>query len=77
MRYGLEVIPFGRFADPREVVKIAQIAEAASWEGLWLWDHLVFPWAVGDSWITLVSVKHRNRLHHHRRLSGRPTCARG
>lgn len=56
MHYGLEVIPFGRFSDPREVVKIAQVAEAAGWEGLWLWDHLVFPWAVGDPWITLAAV---------------------
>ena len=56
MQYGLEVIPFGRFSDPREVVKIAQIAEAAGWQGLWLWDHLVFPWAVGDPWITLAAV---------------------
>lgn len=56
MQYGLEVIPFGRFSDPREVVKIAQIAEAAGWQGLWLWDHLVFPWAVGDPWIILAAV---------------------
>lgn len=56
MRYGLEVIPFGRFSDPRTVVQLAQLAEAAGWEGLWLWDHLVFPWAVGDPWITLAAV---------------------
>lgn len=56
MRYGLEVIPFGRFSDPRTVVQIAQLAEAAGWEGLWLWDHLVFPWAVGDPWIILAAV---------------------
>lgn len=56
MRYGLEVIPFGRFSDPREVVKIAQVAEEAGWEGIWLWDHLVLPWAVGDPWITLAAV---------------------
>jgi alkanesulfonate monooxygenase SsuD/methylene tetrahydromethanopterin reductase-like flavin-dependent oxidoreductase (luciferase family) len=56
MHYGLEIIPFGRFSDPRAVVKIAQIAEAAGWEGVWLWDHLVFPWPVGDPWITLAAV---------------------
>jgi alkanesulfonate monooxygenase SsuD/methylene tetrahydromethanopterin reductase-like flavin-dependent oxidoreductase (luciferase family) len=55
-RYGLEVIPFGRFSDPREVVKVAQIAEEAGWQELWLWDHLVFPWAVGDPWISLAAV---------------------
>jgi alkanesulfonate monooxygenase SsuD/methylene tetrahydromethanopterin reductase-like flavin-dependent oxidoreductase (luciferase family) len=56
MRYGLEVIPFGLFSDPRQVAKVAQIAEDAGWQGLWLWDHLVLPWEVGDPWITLAAV---------------------
>ncbi|MCE7990080.1 MAG: LLM class flavin-dependent oxidoreductase [Caldilinea sp. CFX5] len=61
MRYGLEIIPFGRFSDPRIVMQVAQIAEAAGWQGLWLWDHLVFPWAVGDPWITLAAVASATR----------------
>jgi alkanesulfonate monooxygenase SsuD/methylene tetrahydromethanopterin reductase-like flavin-dependent oxidoreductase (luciferase family) len=56
MHCGLEVIPFGHFSDPRAVVKVAQLAEDAGWQGLWLWDHLVFPWAVGDPWMTLAAV---------------------
>jgi hypothetical protein len=34
MRYGLEVIPFGRFSDPREGVRVARIAEDAGWQRL-------------------------------------------
>ncbi len=47
MRYGLEVIPFDCCSDPRQVVKIAQIAEAAEWQGLWRWDHLVWHLLIG------------------------------
>ena len=39
MRYGIEIINFGVFANPRAVVEIAQLAEESGWEGLWLWDH--------------------------------------
>jgi alkanesulfonate monooxygenase SsuD/methylene tetrahydromethanopterin reductase-like flavin-dependent oxidoreductase (luciferase family) len=56
MRFGLEVIPFGEFSNPRTVVEVAQVAEAAGWEGIWVWDHLVFPWPVGDPWVTLSAV---------------------
>lgn len=36
MHYGIEIIPFGDFADPREVVTVARAAEAAGWEGIWI-----------------------------------------
>lgn len=53
MRFGIEVVPFGDFADPAQVVKLAQAAEAAGWEGLWVWDHVLFPYGVGDPWVML------------------------
>ncbi|NJN19261.1 MAG: LLM class flavin-dependent oxidoreductase [Oscillochloris sp.] len=56
MRYGIEVVPFGAYSDPREVVRLAQAAEAAGWEALALWDHLLFPYGAGDPWITLAAV---------------------
>jgi alkanesulfonate monooxygenase SsuD/methylene tetrahydromethanopterin reductase-like flavin-dependent oxidoreductase (luciferase family) len=56
MRYGIEVVPFGGFSDPRRIVRLAQAAEAAGWEGLWIWDHVLFPWGAGDPWITLAAV---------------------
>lgn len=56
MRYGIEVVPFGQFGNPKIVVKFARAAEAAGWEGIWVWDHLLFPYGVGDPWIILSAV---------------------
>lgn len=56
MRYGIEVVPFGDYSDPREVVRLAQAAEAAGWEALALWDHVLFPAGAGDPWVTLAAV---------------------
>ena len=56
MRYGIEVVPFGDLSDPRPVVRLAQAAEAAGWEALWIWDHVVFPYGAGDPWVTLAAV---------------------
>lgn len=56
MRYGIEVVPFGAYSDPREVVRLAQAAEAAGWEALALWDHVLFPYGAGDPWVTLSAV---------------------
>jgi len=56
MRYGIEIVPFGEFSNPRPVVQLAQAAEAAGWEGLWIWDHMLFPWGAGDPWVTLAAV---------------------
>lgn len=58
MHYGIEVINLGTFSDPHIVVKLAQIAERAGWEGLFVWDHLGFVWNTpsSDFWITLAAV---------------------
>jgi probable F420-dependent oxidoreductase len=56
MRYGIEIVTFGEFGDPRLVVRFAQAAEAAGWEGLWVWDHITFAYGVGDPWVTLSAV---------------------
>lgn len=56
MRYGIEVITFGEFGNPHRVVQLAQAAEAAGWEGLWVWDHLHFVYGTGDPWVTLSAV---------------------
>ncbi len=56
MRFGIEIVPFGDFADPTQVVKLAQAAEAAGWEALWVWDHLLFPYGVGDPWVMLAAA---------------------
>jgi len=56
MHHGIEVVPFGDFSDPRQIVRLAQAAEAAGWEGLWIWDHVLIPYGAADPWITLSAV---------------------
>ena len=40
MRYALDVAPLGELADPRAIVRLARVAEAAGWDGLSTWDSL-------------------------------------
>jgi alkanesulfonate monooxygenase SsuD/methylene tetrahydromethanopterin reductase-like flavin-dependent oxidoreductase (luciferase family) len=56
MHYGIEVVPFGDFSDPRAIVRLAQAAEESGWEGLWIWDHMLIPYGAGDPWVTLSAV---------------------
>lgn len=56
MRYGIEVVPFGDYAEPGPVVELAVAAEAAGWEALCIWDHAHFWGGVGDPWVTLTAV---------------------
>ncbi|MFD9895367.1 LLM class flavin-dependent oxidoreductase [Amycolatopsis sp. NPDC059027] len=41
MRFSINIPNFGDFADPRAVVTVAEAAEQAGWDGLFLWDHVV------------------------------------
>jgi alkanesulfonate monooxygenase SsuD/methylene tetrahydromethanopterin reductase-like flavin-dependent oxidoreductase (luciferase family) len=43
VRHGLFLRPFGATAHPKYFGELAQQAEAAGWEGVFLWDHLVYP----------------------------------
>jgi alkanesulfonate monooxygenase SsuD/methylene tetrahydromethanopterin reductase-like flavin-dependent oxidoreductase (luciferase family) len=56
MHYGIEVVPFGQFCDPKVVMKLARAAEDSGWEGIWVWDHILFPHGVGDPWVILSAV---------------------
>ncbi len=58
MRYGLHIVHFGPCADPRTLVSLARDAEAAGWDGFFLWDHLVMWWQadVADPWIALAAI---------------------
>lgn len=58
MKYAIEIVPFGTYADPRNIVVVAQAAEAAGWDGIFLWDHLAFAWGVpcADPWVALSAV---------------------
>jgi len=55
MHFGIEVVPFGHH--PKDLVRLAKMAEAAGWEALWVWDHVYFPYTpVADPWICLTAV---------------------
>lgn len=58
MRHGIVIANIGEYADPREAVRLAQAAEAAGWEGFFVWDHLGFVWNApsADPWIVLSAV---------------------
>lgn len=57
MRFGLYLPNFDCTGDPRSVVELARRAEAAGWDGLFVWDDLVAePPPVLDPWVTLGAV---------------------
>lgn len=60
MRYAIHVPNFGDYADPRALAELAQEAEAAGWDGFFLWDHLLArpegDVPVADPWIALAAI---------------------
>lgn len=54
--------PFGPFGDPRVLVDLAIRAEAAGWDGVFLWDHLVREdMPIADPWTTLAAMAQATR----------------
>jgi len=65
MKFGLNVANFDYLADVRTQLEIALAAEAAGWDGFFIWDHVNFPGMRphADPWITLgVVASQTNRL---------------
>ena len=60
MRFGLSIGNFAEWSDPRLAADLARDAEAAGWDGVFVWDHLVFVKAwklpVGDPWTILAAI---------------------
>jgi alkanesulfonate monooxygenase SsuD/methylene tetrahydromethanopterin reductase-like flavin-dependent oxidoreductase (luciferase family) len=57
--FGLGVPNGGDFSNPRRIAELATKAEAAGWDGFFLWDHVIRrpPWkAMIDPWVTLAAV---------------------
>ena len=50
---GVFLPPFAEYAEPKRLVALAQSAEAAGWDGFFLWDHVLagMPMAVADSFV--------------------------
>ena len=61
-RRGLFVAPFDALADPRLVGDLAADAEAAGWDGFFVWDHLQYGdrvAAIADVWTCCAAVAMR------------------
>jgi alkanesulfonate monooxygenase SsuD/methylene tetrahydromethanopterin reductase-like flavin-dependent oxidoreductase (luciferase family) len=58
MYCGLDLANQGAGSDPRWIVELAQAAEQAGWDGLFMWDHWSFAWGMpsGDPWVILAAV---------------------
>jgi alkanesulfonate monooxygenase SsuD/methylene tetrahydromethanopterin reductase-like flavin-dependent oxidoreductase (luciferase family) len=58
-RHGLTIAPFDELADARLVAELAAEAEAAGWDGFFVWDHVSYRApvrALADPWVTLAAV---------------------
>lgn len=57
MKFAVYLPNFGVCHDPRVIGKLGREAERAGWDGLFLWDHLVWnDEPVGDPWTSLAAV---------------------
>jgi hypothetical protein len=60
MRYSVDVPNFGEFAAPEVFAEVARRAEAAGWDALLVWDHVVERKAlrreIADPWILLTAA---------------------
>jgi len=63
VKYGYIIPNFGPWGDPRRVVELASEAEAAGWDGFFLWDHLqlgsIEPTL--DPWVALGAIAQATR----------------
>src|SRR3954470_17840953 len=58
-RRAIFVAPFDELADPRLLARLAADAEAAGWDGFFLWDHIVYSAptsAVLDPWVAMAAI---------------------
>jgi alkanesulfonate monooxygenase SsuD/methylene tetrahydromethanopterin reductase-like flavin-dependent oxidoreductase (luciferase family) len=59
VRRGLYLAPFDELANPRLLADLASLAESRGWEGLFLWDRIIYPpesRPVADPWVALSAI---------------------
>ncbi|MFP3902045.1 MAG: LLM class flavin-dependent oxidoreductase [Acidimicrobiia bacterium] len=59
MRCALFLPIFGELSEPRRVAELAAEAEAAGFDGMFVWDHVLYHDPVvdiGDPWVTLAAI---------------------
>ncbi len=64
LRRGLYLAPFDQLSDPLVLVELAVAAEERGWDGVFLWDHIVYRdpvKAVADPWVALSAIAARTQ----------------
>jgi len=59
MRFGISVPAFADFSDPRVLAELSHDAEAAGWDGFFIWDAVFFDptfHPIADPWVSLAAV---------------------
>jgi alkanesulfonate monooxygenase SsuD/methylene tetrahydromethanopterin reductase-like flavin-dependent oxidoreductase (luciferase family) len=59
MRYAIHIPNFGPFGDARVMARLAAEAEAAGWDGVFIWDHVVRhegDFNLVDPWVALTAI---------------------
>jgi alkanesulfonate monooxygenase SsuD/methylene tetrahydromethanopterin reductase-like flavin-dependent oxidoreductase (luciferase family) len=62
VRRGLYISPFDGLASPALLAELAVSAEDAGWDGMFIWDHLLYAdpvQAIADPWICLAAIAAR------------------
>ncbi len=58
MQFAIDIPNFGDFADARLAADVARDAEAAGWDAVWVWDHIMRDPADphADPWVLLTAI---------------------
>jgi alkanesulfonate monooxygenase SsuD/methylene tetrahydromethanopterin reductase-like flavin-dependent oxidoreductase (luciferase family) len=62
VRYAVGLPTVGEFGDPRELVRLAVAAEEHGWDGVFVWDHLLYhdpDWMVANPVVTVSAIAER------------------
>jgi alkanesulfonate monooxygenase SsuD/methylene tetrahydromethanopterin reductase-like flavin-dependent oxidoreductase (luciferase family) len=62
VRYAVGLPTVGEFGDPRALVELAVAAEAHGWDGVFVWDHLLYHdplWPVANPVVTVSAIAAR------------------
>lgn len=60
MRFAINVPNFGPFGDPTVLAELARLAEDAGWDGMFIWDHVLWidseNHPVAEPWVSLAAM---------------------
>ena len=60
MQHALTIPPYGDMADPMKLIEVAVAAEAAGWDAVFLWDHVLRrpgdPQETADPWVAMAAM---------------------